>query len=67
MRFSSSWKCEALELAGMTVETAFEPFAHPANSPSHKTYNTMRRENTNKPQMFHCNETSCKYNRTTIG
>lgn len=37
-----------------------EPIAHPANNPSLETHNIMRRENTNKPQMFHCNETSCK-------
>lgn len=37
-----------------------KPVALPVRS-SHPVHpNIMRRENTNKPQMFHCNETSCK-------
>lgn len=55
----SSWKYFALNWLNWCGINP-KPIAHPANKPSHRTHNIMRRENTNKPQMFHCNETSCK-------
>lgn len=44
----------------MDVEIALNPLPTLPIPPVHETPNIMRRENTNKPQMFHCNETSCK-------